>query len=231
MAMNAFKNQGMVLSFIIVLLAGVMVSCNPRPRYELPVNNLDEFLAALGDAGVESFESTVSTLSDQGIVGKRLEWEGTSIEVYEFINSEVRQEASEKWIGSEGAGILLAQSEVRVWGAGRLMAIYQGTDGGTILLLDALLGEPVLGIDAVGDEPYPPAIAAAIRTLAEREGVSPGIVRVIDFDAVEWEDSCLGYPEIDEVCVDGPLEGWRVGLEINTTNYELHTDTIGQNIR
>lgn len=117
-----------------------------------------------------------------------------------------------------------------VWVGTYLFVYYDGKDGGTVLLVDSLLGDPVIGPQAAGVEPYPPAIPATIRAVAEAFGVDPAGVEVLDYEMVEWPDSCLGMSEAGEACAQVITPGWRVELRVGTNLVVAHTDELGTTI-
>jgi hypothetical protein len=98
-------------------------------------------------------------------------------------------------------------------------------------LLSGLLGDV---LDLPGEaavEPYPPAVAAAVGWLAERLGLDPGELIVLDYAPAEWPDACLGLPEADEMCAGVITPGWQVVLEAGGAEYRLRTDELGTVIR
>lgn len=161
----------------------------------------------------------------EGSTGRAL-WLGDEpIEVYAFSSSRGRQSAQASLLNREG----LAPGE-HLWGAGQLLVRYRGGEGGTVLLLSGFLGDP-LTIREAPDEPYPPGVTAAIRALAEREGVSPSQVEVVQFQDTTWDDACLEAPREDEQCAATPVAGWRVQLWAAGSIYEVRTDATGEEVR
>lgn len=111
------------------------------------------------------------------------------------------------------------------------MVLYAGQDGGTVLFVESLLGEPLIGPPVAGDEPYPPAIPAAIRTIAAAFGAPPTEIEVLAYEMVEWRDACLDFGEPDETCAAVITPGWAIQLRLGTADIEAHTDLLGQSIR
>jgi hypothetical protein len=146
---------------------------------------------------------------------------GDRAELYEFENTD----ASERGVihlralledaGTNAASELPA---ARIWSHERLIVVYFGRDGGTILLLSGLLGDPLQKPGPAEDEPYPPAIPAAILALAEVNGEDPSLVKVLSYTSVEWSDWCLEYPHPEEKCPQSLTSGWRMILEQKTTS-------------
>jgi hypothetical protein len=117
------------------------------------------------------------------------------------------------------------------WGRGKILVVYHGTDGGSIALLSGLLGNPLTLSDEVVVEPYPPAVAAAMAFLAEDLGVDPGTIVVVEYEAAEWPDACLGLGRPSETCAKVVTAGWRIVLLLDPTTYSLRTDIYGQVVR
>jgi hypothetical protein len=131
------------------------------------------------------------------------------------------------------AGVSLADwiGRPNIWTAGRLIVLYSGLDGGTVLLISGLLGDPLTVEAPVVDDPYPPAVLAAMGALAERLGSAPERLEVVRYEAVEWANSCLGLPQPDEACSEAITPGWLIILKAETREYEIHSDELGQAVR
>jgi hypothetical protein len=99
------------------------------------------------------------------------------------------------------------------------------------MLLNGLLGDPLTQPSSFVDEPFPPAVAAAVGFIADQLGVNPGDVEVDDFSAETWPDTCLGLPDEGEICAQVETPGWRIMLGIHNKEYEVHSDQIGENLR
>jgi hypothetical protein len=83
-------------------------------------------------------------------------------------------------------------------------------------------------------EPAPtvlPAAEAARKALAEKLGLTPEQIEIIEAEEVEWPDPCLGVPEPDELCAMVITPGYRVVLEAEGQQYELRTDLEGETVR
>ncbi len=81
-----------------------------------------------------------------------------------------------------------------------------------LLLLNGLLGDPLTAQPEGPEEPYPPAVAAAMVAWAESQDVDPADVEVVGYAAAEWLDGCLGLPAAGESCAPGTVRGWVVEL-------------------
>ncbi len=77
----------------------------------------------------------------------------------------------------------------------------------------------------------PPAGEAARRALAELLLVQdPLQISVVDIQAVDWPDACLGIEQAESVCAQVITPGYRVILTHQGTRYEYHTDAEGQRV-
>jgi hypothetical protein len=169
-----------------------------------------------------------------GTTGQRWRVGGQEIEVYQFADEAALHEVVSQMSpdGQTIGGQALGWSRgVRLWRAGELLVAYTGDDGGTILLLSGLLGDALVEPPAAGEEPYPPAVVAAIRAAADWLGVSPAEVVVVDFQAVQWSDSCLGVKKAGEYCLQVITPGWRVTLRGDGREVRVHTDERGSQVR
>lgn len=61
--------------------------------------------------------------------------------------------------------------------------------------------------------------------LAERLGIPAEQISVHAIRSVEWPDSCLGSPNLDQVCAEVITPGFRVVLLAGNREYIYHTDT------
>jgi hypothetical protein len=122
------------------------------------------------------------------------------------------------------------QQKLQIWEHESFTVVYPGSEGGVVLLISGLLGDPITQQLSGPDEPYPPAVSAAQHVLAEELGLAPSAVQVVDYTDVLWPDSCLGVVDPDQVCAQVETPGWRIELSANGVNYLVHTDAIGQRI-
>ncbi len=107
-------------------------------------------------------------------------------------------------------------------GCGRLLD-GQPAPQGTIEAADALPIDP--------DAPYPPAIAAAIESLADQLGVAPQLIEVVSYEEAEWPDGCLGLPGPYEACSEAITPGWRVTLSFAGETHTFRADAVGAELR
>lgn len=78
-----------------------------------------------------------------------------------------------------------------------------------------------------------PAVQAAIAALVKQLSVdTPNIqsasIKVVSMDEVEWPDGCLGIPQLDRMCTQVIVPGYRVMLEVNGRQYEARTNLNAQ---
>ncbi len=118
-----------------------------------------------------------------------------------------------------------------IWASGRLMVVYLGTDGGTILLLSGILGDPLTQPAGEQGGPYPPAVVAAIAAVAREDQVDPGVIEVVAYAAAQWPDTCLGLPKPAEACAQHVTSGWRIQLRVSGQTVVIRSDDVGGVLR
>jgi hypothetical protein len=191
-------------------------------------------MRALRQAGAEVQPETAVGGPDLEVPVRSITVDGESVLTYEYATEDERQAVSDS-ISSDMksiAGKAIAWSgPPKVWATGRIIIAYAGSDGGTILLLSSLLGDPLRYGELEIDEPYPPAVTAAIEMLASELSVDPAAVEVTAFDSVNWPNSCLGAPRPGEQCAQAVTPGWQVDLIVDEAQYEAHTDQLGDQVR
>lgn len=94
-------------------------------------------------------------------------------------------------------------------------------------------GEPLEDVLSLqGNNGTPPAPVSAARDwLVEQLGVATEEVTLVDFEAVEWSDSCLGLGGPAELCAAVITPGYRAVFRVDSMNYEVRTDESGDMIR
>ncbi len=118
-----------------------------------------------------------------------------------------------------------------IWANAHLIVQYRGNDVGTVMIMDGLFGEPLVNPPAAGNEPYPPAIPAAISSVAHAFEAKPNEIEVLDYQMREWPNACLGLPEREELCAEERTTGWWIELRAAGVVLEVHTDIYGENLR
>jgi hypothetical protein len=210
--------------FLILILA---VACASAREPEGPrIETAEDLLAALTEAGIEVDETAI--LAPRLDLGEgRVVFLGTQqVEVYEQ-TSEAEHRSALQGLLQE----IPADRTPNLWARGRIIVIYDGPDGPTIAVLSGLMGDSVTLAAPAPDEPYPPAVAAAIGWLADSQSIDPGQVAVESFEASEWPDACLGLPAADEACAGVITPGWRISLRVGERTVVVRTDALGSQVR
>ena len=198
------------------------------------IEDSEDLIKALGDAGAALAETSAEAPANLEVVPEVLQVNSAIVYIYEYESVEARTAISDKLLDSEtsiGSQFMLWPDRINIWASGRLIVVYPGTDGGTIMLLDGLLGDPLTQPLPSIDEPFPPAVTAAVGFLAESLNVNPGDVEVIDFTAETWPDTCLGLPDEGEMCAQVETPGWRIIIGVQGEEFEVHSDQVGENLR
>jgi hypothetical protein len=219
----------------VFLVSIWLASCRSgAPPVERKIETADDLVAALGDAGRAVIETTEAGIPAFGVPARMLQVDQTIVQVYEYVNVEARIAISQT-ISPYGEAVdetvMVWPDRPKFWATGRLIVIYNGTDGGMILLLSGLLGDPLAWSSTLVDEPYPPAVTAAIQYIAYSLNVEPARVEVLNIEAVDWPDSCLSLPEPVERCVEVITPGWHIFLWVEGQIYQVSTDQFGEDVR
>lgn len=206
-----------------VLLLGVCLvvgACGGADPTIAPVEDPTTLVAALEDAGAQAQLVERPGPAFLHLMPQSLLIGGEQLWVY----------SSQEPLETSSVSTALA-GEHFVWANEHLIVRYSGTDGGTILLLDGLLGEALIRPDVAGDEPYPPAIPAAIRAVAAETGAQPMEIEVVEYAMVQWGDTCLDLGKSGESCDEQTVPGWRVTLRHSEIDFTVHTDLLGEDVR
>ena len=219
----------LALSLVLVICACGRTGTPQAQRYE----SIDDLLNALEDAGAE-----IVTISQDAPVfdvdSRAVMLNGDKSELYEFEKADERERGVnhlQALIEDAWKDTADELSSARIWSHDRLIVVYFGRDGGTILLLSGLLGDPLQKPALADDEPYPPAVPAAIHALAEARGEDPSLIKVLSYTFIVWSDGCLEYPQPDEECTQALTSGWRILLQLGEQEIEIHSDEMGGKIR
>lgn len=84
--------------------------------------------------------------------------------------------------------------------------------------------------DVIPAPEIPEAVNSAIILIAKNLNVSEDAIRLIKYDPVDWEDSCLGVEQSEKVCMMVITPGYRIELESQGIPYIIHTDKSGENM-
>ena len=231
-----FPRRGMLA------LAGLMLTawaCTPARQPATPpappsIEDATQLIEVLRGAGV-SVQPTAA-LADPAFrgSGQVLQIGGQLVQVYEYDSTGERQKISDVILAGNWPSLAERQPPPRgtaVWTAGKLIIAYTGSDGGTHLLLQALLGDPITLAPEVVDEPYPAAVPAVLAAAGELLGVAPSTLEVIGLEERIWPDPCLGLPEPGESCAEETLPGWRVEVRGDGVQAIFRSDLPGEIVR
>ncbi len=227
------KNEMRQHRRLFALAAVVLLSaCGPQaPPTPPPVVDGRSLLSTLEGAGARLWEVELEITPIEGAVSRAYSVNGEETIIYEFSSEQKREVYSQALLEHPKEGADVISPDAKLWGIGKLLVVYEGIDGGTILLFSGLLGDPLIAPEAGIDEPFPPAVVAAIYLVAADMGVDPTMIEVSTMAPVVWPDSCVMVPDPDEGCLEVETPGWRVVLEIYNETIEVHTDEYGEDVR
>ena len=217
------------------LLLAFLAACASQAQPTGPeVENLADLKAALADAGVQVDEAPNPSAPELGVAGQGLLVGNAPVQAYEYGSVVERRLVSDT---IRAGGYMVSGERVNwpappnVWATGQLIVVYPGVDGGTVLLLSGLLGDPLTSEAPSLDEPYPPAILAAIGAASASTGALPQEVQVLSYEFQEWPNSCLGLPGPDEMCAEAVVPGWLVRLSAGGAQITFRVDEVGAELR
>jgi hypothetical protein len=135
-----------------------------------------------------------------------------------------------------GESIFYWNNQVTIWAKSELILVYIGTDQDLIGNITKIMGEPIAASTMNSSnlnlqDNLPMAVIAAIQNLSDLLGILQEDIVVVEYEFVNWSDSCLGYSNLSEQCLQVITPGYRVILESNDQNYEYHTDVSGRSLR
>lgn len=193
-----------------------------------------DLLEALDRAGVEVAETEMVLNPIDETQGRAYQVGSALVMLYESEDAQAQRRISERLVSGDTSGakwFSLFEKPPYVWASGNLILIYPGEEGGLILTISALMGDPILGVESVADEPFPPGVVTSIAWLAQTLQVAPGAIEVLEFESATWPDSCLGLAELDEECALVTVPGWRIVARVDQAMYALRTDEMGLEVR
>lgn len=208
----------------LVMLGGACVSqaaVAPTPT-PVKLNSAEQVQILLAEAAGNSRLGARIGRAPPETEGREVWVDGERISVYQLLGS-APASSTVSQLQSEGAA--------RIWVLDPLIVTYAGSDGGTVLLLSAVLGDPAIGPLSSGGEPYPPAVSAAIGVVAEMAAIGPDQVEVLSYHRSSWSDGCLGLPDSGESCSPERVEGWIIRLRARGEDFQLHSDQLGGEVR
>ena len=217
------------------LLSLALAACASEAQPAGPkIETLAELQAALEEAGVLVSAVPNASAPNLGVNSQGLLVGSAPVQVYEYRSVVERRSVSDT---IRAGGYLVRGEPVdwparpNIWATGQLIVVYPGVDGGTVLLLSGLLGDSLTLEAPAVDEPYPPAVLAAIGAAAAQTGVGPEQVQVLDYEPREWPDGCLGLPGPDEMCTEAIVPGWIVSLSAGGDPVIFRVDEFGAELR
>src|SRR5512133_705418 len=78
-----------------------------------------------------------------------------------------------------------------------------------------------------GESVVPAAAVSAQKVLAQKLGVTLEQVKILNAEAVEWNNGCLGVQMPGRMCTQMITPGYKVTLESGGQQYEFHTNQAG----
>ncbi|MBM3123013.1 MAG: hypothetical protein FJZ97_12640 [Chloroflexi bacterium] len=221
------------LGIALWVLALLVSACQPKAPQGF--GSAEALRRALREAGAAVERSDVAAPAPFAAASAQT-WQVSDglVFIYEFADeSQVRDLTS----GMDPEARTLAgrplpwSDQLSLWASGRVLVAYEGTDGGLILLLSGLLGDPLTVPTEIPQDPYPPAVTAALLAWAESLGIDPAAVEVVGYAPAEWASSCLGLAEAGEACAGVITPGWVVELRSGDRTGTAHTDAVGLRVR
>jgi len=197
--------------------------CGRQTPAPIVLDTVDGFIQAVRETGVEVKVEDEGGPALLGLTPQSIRIGGERILIYSSLQVFDAPQVID--------AIRLDPSPHFLWVSEHEIVQYMGTDGGTVLVIESLLGAPAIGPPVPGDEPYPPAIPAAIRVIATELGAQPAQVEVLRYEMVDWSNTCLELQESDDICGEVITPGWRIVLRLWNREIEVHTDSLGLNVR
>jgi hypothetical protein len=74
------------------------------------------------------------------------------------------------------------------------------------------------------------AVQAAKSMLAGQLKIDVNAIQLVDIQAVQWPDSCLGVSQVGIMCAMHVVDGYRINLTANSLTYEAHSNLDGSQI-
>ncbi|MGB7873727.1 MAG: hypothetical protein WBL25_05035 [Anaerolineales bacterium] len=70
-------------------------------------------------------------------------------------------------------------------------------------------------------------VARAKSFLADKLNINEETIQLVDAQAVQWPDSCLGVQRPGIMCAMHVVDGFKITLSANNQTYEVHTNLDG----
>jgi hypothetical protein len=247
------RMQRLAISWLLIF-AVLLVACGsqapgdpsglPGTGLETPGGTIPPDTTIVDTAGLtEALRATGASVEMAGTIeqpffavsGQILRVNDTDVQVFEFPDEAVRQQASDQ-IAPDGSTIGSTipnwVDQPNFWAQGRMIVLYVGQDANLINLLTNTLGEPITLQQAPNGANIPPEAALeAQRRLSQELGVAVEQIQIVSVQQTEWSDACLGLGAADEVCAQVLTPGWQVILAANGQQYEARTNEFGTEVR
>ncbi|NEP54750.1 MAG: hypothetical protein F6K65_40575 [Moorea sp. SIO3C2] len=82
------------------------------------------------------------------------------------------------------------------------------------------------------EESLPPELQQVIlKAIGSEKNVSPDSLRVVNSEAVDWPDACLGLSGPDEFCAQMITPGWAVRVTDGQQSWQYRTDLDGIQVK
>jgi hypothetical protein len=222
---SQFPSPGKTFLLVMLTLTILIgpVACKPEVSpTTVNIVNMTDLLRILRAAG-----AVVEPSQEEPIIpslpGEMLQVDGETIQVGDLQGDLPRARAQLAGSGPDTEGT----ARPLTWMGSGWYAVYDGRDGGLILLLSGLLGDPIRSTPISVEEPFPPAVPGAMRALAKALGREPQEIVVLGYQTVIWPDACLGIPKPGEICAQAETPGWLIQVSLDEKVYALHSDETG----
>jgi hypothetical protein len=81
-----------------------------------------------------------------------------------------------------------------------------------------------------GNSGLTPAQQGAIEAVAKKYNIPNEQIHIVSTEAVSWPNGCLGVVIPGVMCTDVIVDGYRIKLEANGQQFEIHTNQDGTNV-
>jgi hypothetical protein len=220
-----------------ILISGLASACRPgqgdEARPLTSIESAQDLRTALEGSGIPVEDGGIFPAGPGEDVGGQI-FLANSEAIYVLEGQAAWEPSAVRELLASGLWTDLGQQAERpgsVWRHGRLIVAYPGDDGGIILALWALLGDPMIPIPGGVREPYPPAVLAVLDEASALFGVPPADLVVAEMKESVWQDACLGLPEPAEICASAEVSGWLVEVQDGNQRARFRTDATGEAIR
>ncbi len=78
---------------------------------------------------------------------------------------------------------------------------------------------------------FPEAVQAVQKAIAEQFGFAPETIEMVGFENTQWPDSCLGWANVDEVCLQAITPGYAGTARSDKQEFLFRTNDDGSVVR